>query len=184
MPGVSMATTGLDADDFGWLPRTLLDLLASDAATDPPAGARFEAVVLVADVSGFTALTERMAESEPAGAERLSEIFNARFGALIDTIARHGGDITHFAGDAIVAVWQPDASAARSLVAAVTRAAACALDIQALPLLASAAQATLRVRAGVATMRGPASPRERAPGRRARCGFSDLPAGPAAARRR
>ena len=131
----------------GWLPRTLLALLQRGLVAAAPAGETVEAVVLLADVSGFTALTERLAESGADGAEKLSEIFNARFSGLIDTLGRHGGDITHFAGDAIVAIW-PLASAG-SRAGAVRRAAACGLALQALPAAAADGAHALPLRVGV-----------------------------------
>ena len=131
----------------GWLPRTFLALLQRGLVAAAPAGETVEAVVLLADVSGFTALTERLAESGADGAEKLSEILNARFSGLIDTLGRHGGDITHFAGDAIVAIW-PLASAG-SRAGAVRRAAACGLALQALPAAAADGAHALPLRVGV-----------------------------------
>lgn len=136
----------------GWLPR----LLHTRPGTPPGAGpgdasaARFDAAVLWLDVSGFTALTETLAEQGPAGAERLSELLNQRFGALIDVVARHGGDITHFAGDALCAVWPQSAGLPPAL--ALRRAAAAALALQTLPDDPGRREGEppLRVRAGVA----------------------------------
>lgn len=131
----------------GWLPRTLLDLLQRGVVAAAPAGDTVDAVVLLADVSGFTALTERLAESGTDGAEKLSEILNARFSGLIEMLVHHGGDITHFAGDAIVAIWR--LAPAGSLAQAVRQAATCALALQALPAAASDGAAALPLRAGV-----------------------------------
>ena len=66
---------------------------------------QFETALLFADISGFTALTERLAEQGPGGMEQLTQILNAYFGRLIATIDSHGGDIIKFAGDAMLAVW-------------------------------------------------------------------------------
>lgn len=89
-----------------------------------PDGWRTAGAVLVIDITGFTALTERLAERGPGGAETLAAILNASFGDVIDRIHAHGGDVVNFAGDAILAVW-PDASAE-----AVVAAATCALESQ------------------------------------------------------
>jgi class 3 adenylate cyclase len=131
----------------GWLPRLLDERPGGDPAAT---AARFDAAVLWLDVSGFTALSELLAERGPAGAERLSELLNERFGALIEVIARHGGDITHFAGDAICAVWP--VAAGRPLGRGLTRAARAALALQALPDDPGRREGEppLRVRAGVA----------------------------------
>src|SRR6266542_2580531 len=72
---------------------------------DSPIAQDFPAVVLFADISGFTALTERLAEKGPVGVETLVSIINEYFGQLIDIIYEHGGDVVKFAGDALIAVW-------------------------------------------------------------------------------
>lgn len=116
----------------GWLPRLLVTRPgAASAPASEPSSARFPAAVLWLDVSGFTALSETLGRQGPAGAERLSELLNERFGALIAVIVRHGGDITHFAGDAICAVW-PETTA-EPLAQGLRRAAQAALALQALP---------------------------------------------------
>ena len=85
---------------------------------------------MFADISGFTALSERLAERDTAaGAEELSRLLNACFGHAVDVIARHGGDILRFAGDAEIAVFPPDDDR-DELDGAVARAAACALALQ------------------------------------------------------
>ncbi len=134
----------LSGEREGWFPRALL----ARAAAAPPAGGRFACAVMLADVSGFTALTERLAERGPAGAERLTELLNARFGGIIEAIIAHGGDITHFAGDAIVAVWPADGT--RDPGGHARRAHACARAVQSLPAAAAEDAAPLRVRVGLA----------------------------------
>ena len=78
-----------------------------------PARERFPAALLFADISGFTALAERLAQRGPIGAEDLSAILNDAFGRLTATIAAYGGDTVKFAGDALLALWPVQASAAR-----------------------------------------------------------------------
>src|SRR5688572_1780015 len=70
-----------------------------------PTGETFEAVTLFADISGFTALTERLAARGPSGAEELTSLLNGYFGSLIDFITAAGGDVVKFAGDALLALW-------------------------------------------------------------------------------
>ena len=87
-----------------YVPRLVLkDLLARQQGAEPES--QFETALLFADISGFTALTERLAEQGPGGMEQLTQILNAYFGRLIATINGHGGDIIKFAGDAMLAVW-------------------------------------------------------------------------------
>jgi class 3 adenylate cyclase len=84
---------------------------------------QFPSAVLFADISGFTALTERLAARGPAGAEDLTELLNLYFGQMIDLIGEHGGDVVKFAGDALVALWpSPDEAGVAILLNALHRA--------------------------------------------------------------
>lgn len=98
-----------------------------------PRAEAWPAAVLFADIVGFTALTERLAEQGPAGAETLTHILNDYFGQLINLITWHGGDVVKFAGDALLAVWPAAAEAAESndlLFNAALAAAHCAQTLQ------------------------------------------------------
>jgi class 3 adenylate cyclase/tetratricopeptide (TPR) repeat protein len=111
-----------------YLPVHALDhLRAHPAPMEAPSSRRFEAALLFADISGFTALTERLAAQGPAGAEEISQHLNAYFGRLVDLVVSHGGDVISFAGDALLALWEaPDDGLVRS-----TRLAAqCARVVQ------------------------------------------------------
>jgi predicted ATPase/class 3 adenylate cyclase len=97
-----------------------------------PISEHFPAAVLFADISGFTALTEHLAQQGPAGAEVLTRELNTYFGRLIDLITLHSGDVIKFAGDALTAVWPVTiASDLDALPLAAQQAATCALAIQA-----------------------------------------------------
>ncbi len=113
-----------------FVPRLLLRRLAAEPS--PPREARvetFPAAVLLADIVGFTALTESLRRSGVIGVERLSGLLNTVYGELIDHILLEGGDILKFAGDAVFVVWTaPDGD----LRTATLRAARCALAAQGL----------------------------------------------------
>jgi class 3 adenylate cyclase/tetratricopeptide (TPR) repeat protein len=94
-----------------------------------PATEHFFAAVLFADISGFTALTERLSKSGLAGAEQVSALLNDYFGQMIDLVSAHGGDVVKFAGDALLALW-PAAESDQDRSLAVQRAADCALRMQ------------------------------------------------------
>lgn len=78
------------------------DVRAAIARGEPPrehsAGA-----VLIADVSGFTPLTETYARTygPRRGAEEVATLLNGVYGALIGEVDRVGGTVVEFAGDAI-----------------------------------------------------------------------------------
>lgn len=94
-----------------------------------PKAESFPAAVLLADITGFTPLTERLAQRGPAGVEALSSLLNDYFGRLIDLISGQGGEVVKFAGDALLALWP--ASSADELAEVTLLAAQCGLAIQA-----------------------------------------------------
>src|ERR1051326_4432529 len=95
-----------------------------------PTVEKFSATVLFADISGFTALTERLAARGAAGAEDLTHLLNTYLGQLIDLITIHGGDIVKFAGDAVLALWPVNEENGEDLTALTARVAQCSLTIQ------------------------------------------------------
>ncbi|MEZ2235127.1 adenylate/guanylate cyclase domain-containing protein [Microcoleus sp.] len=110
-----------------FLPIRVLNCFAAE--TTPlaaPASGSFEAAVLFVDISGFTVLTERLAQKGAIGVEELTTHLNAYFGQLIELIIAHKGDIVKFAGDAMLAIWPAENL---SLDLATYCAAQCALAI-------------------------------------------------------
>lgn len=65
-------------------------------------GQMLTGTLLFSDVSGFTALSERLQGSGPKGAERLTSIMNRYFALMIEIISWSGGTLLKFAGDAIL----------------------------------------------------------------------------------
>ncbi|KAJ0172180.1 hypothetical protein K1T71_012153 [Dendrolimus kikuchii] len=89
---------------------------------------RFVGVILMADVSGYTALTEKYHNTGKGGTYRLTVTLNTYLGSLIELIYSHGGDILKFAGDAFLALWKTDKRT--FLCHTIHTAIACALLIQ------------------------------------------------------
>lgn len=103
-----------------YVPVHILRRLAHDPRPiSEPSVERLDAAVLFADISGFSALTERLASQGAAGAEEITKHLNAYFGRLIDVVLNAGGDVVKFAGDALVAIWraEDDLPAATQLAA-------------------------------------------------------------------
>lgn len=100
-------------------------LLRADAGAPQPES--FDAAVLFADVSGFSALASRMAEKGASGTEELTAQLNASFGAMLRLVRSFGGDVEKFAGDALLAVFRcrADLPGSAALGHAVARASAC-----------------------------------------------------------
>eukprot|EP00929_Paragymnodinium_shiwhaense_P086411 TRINITY_DN4692_c0_g1_i3.p1 TRINITY_DN4692_c0_g1~~TRINITY_DN4692_c0_g1_i3.p1 ORF type:complete len:1802 (-),score=346.75 TRINITY_DN4692_c0_g1_i3:263-5668(-) len=87
---------------------------SSMACTYDPVIADFDAAVVFADASGFTALTERLAQ-QPHGAEEIGECLNGFFGPLIEIVTSFGGDILKFSGDALTILWPVRPTSRRSM---------------------------------------------------------------------
>jgi len=104
--------------------------MANPAPLTTPVSERLTAAVLFADISGFTALAERLAHQGPAGAEELSRLLNQYFSQIIDTIYAGQGEVVKFAGDALLALWLADATDPASVAQAAEQAAYCALLLQ------------------------------------------------------
>jgi class 3 adenylate cyclase len=97
---------------------------------------RVTGAALFADVSGFTPLTEALANElgPQRGAEELTAHLNRVFHAVIDDVERFGGEVIYFGGDAITCWLDGDDG---------RRGAACGIAIQ-------------RTMASVGTIRTPA----------------------------
>ena len=108
--------------------RVARQLASNPSAPDGPRLDRFAGAVLLADISGFTALSESLARRGDVGAEDLTRCLNVYFGRLIDLIVEQGGDVVKFAGDALLAVWTADED---DLATSTGRAAQCGLAAQA-----------------------------------------------------
>ncbi|GAB4579642.1 MAG: adenylate/guanylate cyclase domain-containing protein [Anaerolineales bacterium] len=113
-----------------YVPRIIVNHLhAHPGGVTEPFSETHEAATLFADISGFTPLTERLAQSGPDGAERLASILNNYFGTLINLVYQYGGDIVKFAGDALLAIW-PLTLHQKSLSELTALAVQCALEAQ------------------------------------------------------
>jgi class 3 adenylate cyclase len=94
---------GLEEILTSYVPKSLLQRIAVNSEIlQTPLQEHLKAAVLFSDISGFTALTERLAQRGPDGAEELTKHLNAYFGQLIELINDRGGDIIQFAGDAML----------------------------------------------------------------------------------
>ena len=78
-----------------------------------------DASMVFADISGFTALTERLATRGRIGAEELIETLNRVFGAMLTEAAIRGGEMLKFGGDALLFLFRGEEHAARACRSAV-----------------------------------------------------------------
>jgi predicted ATPase/class 3 adenylate cyclase len=117
--------SGLDALS-GYVSPNALRRLATGASEIPHAE-HFEGAILIADISGFTRMSEQMAQRGPGGAETLTQLLNAYFGQLIDRVDARGGEVASFTGDGLIAAWPR--SPGEELADALHCASACALAL-------------------------------------------------------
>lgn len=85
-----------------------------------------ECAVLFLDISGFTALTESLANLE-SGAEIMSKYINGYFSLLVDVVTNHGGDVEKWAGDAMICIWHDDQQSPLQLL---QRCIQCGMEIR------------------------------------------------------
>jgi class 3 adenylate cyclase len=111
--------------------RLVRRLIERPEPTGRPNADRLVGALLLADISGFTAITERLARHGPGGAEELRGLLDGAFGPLLELIAISGGDVLKFAGDALLACWPAREETDPALAAAAAMAAGCAEAMQA-----------------------------------------------------
>jgi class 3 adenylate cyclase len=78
-----------------------------------------DASLVFADISGFTALTERLARRGRIGAEELIETLNRVFGGMLGMAALRGGELLKFGGDALLFTFRGEDHVVRACAAAV-----------------------------------------------------------------
>jgi len=83
-----------------------------------------DGTLVFADISGFTALTEKLSVKGRIGAEEIVETLNRVFGSMIDTAAARGGDLLKFGGDALLLLFRGDGHASRACDAVIEMRAA------------------------------------------------------------
>lgn len=120
---VASATPALSS----FLPEWLLTRALSepDALLRPSALTR-RAIVVFADISGFTELARRHALEGSAGVERLTRLVSDYLSGLIDLIYAWGGDIEKLYGDAVLAFWLAEPGDELAFARLLSNAARCA----------------------------------------------------------
>ena len=66
-----------------------------------------ETVVIFADISGFTKLSEACARKGDMGNETLAFSINRYMDGMVQNLNLYGGDIIKFVGDAMIVMWPP-----------------------------------------------------------------------------
>jgi len=89
----------------------------------------FEGAVMFVDISNFSVVSDLLCAIDARGPEHLVNFLNTWLTQVVRLVAKAGGDVVKFAGDAAITVWPVDDDS-QSLRVAVQRAVQCALDIQ------------------------------------------------------
>lgn len=89
-----------------------------------PSWTSIEGSMLSADISGFTALSERLAGKGKAGAEEITLLINTCFTALIDAAYLYGGEVIKFGGDALLIIFRGHSHQRRAVDAGLAMQAA------------------------------------------------------------
>ncbi len=88
---------------YSYLPSHLVQEKTNDPKPGRASGQLNRGTLLFSDVSGFTALSERLASQGQQGAERLTDMINTYFDTMLDILAQSDGILLKFAGDALLA---------------------------------------------------------------------------------
>ena len=92
-------TTEAPADLTPFVPRVVIDWLRAE----PEAQRReLEGTLAFVDISGFTAMSERLAQKGKVGAEEVTEVMNLVFARLLEVAYAGGGGLLKFGGDALL----------------------------------------------------------------------------------
>ncbi|KAG2424626.1 hypothetical protein HXX76_014351 [Chlamydomonas incerta] len=82
--------------------------LTAASKTLQPSIIELQASVMIADVTGFTALTEILSKKGTSGVELLTTCMNNYFTRAINMIMAYEGDVVKFAGDSMICLFYPN----------------------------------------------------------------------------
>ncbi len=97
IPANALSPTSTDLVPF--IPRLTLEWLRDEPTTS---WREVEGTLAFIDISGFTAMSERLSSLGREGAEEVTEVMNATFAALLGVAYAQGGGLLKFGGDALL----------------------------------------------------------------------------------
>ena len=98
-----------------YLPRLTIRWLADHPEQRVQA---IEGTAVFVDVSGFTAMSERLARTGRVGAEEVADVIGDVFGQLLTTAYDNGGSLLKFGGDALLLLFRGESHQTRGVRAA------------------------------------------------------------------
>lgn len=133
-------------------PPLLRQVCALPHLPEAPHTSRCVAALLFADVSGFTPLTEKLAQHGPRGAEELTQVMNGYFDRMIALLVAEGGEVVKFGGDALFVLFPVGDATLAAAVQRAQRAAqamqAAMIAFQTLDTIGGAVQLSMKVAIG------------------------------------
>jgi class 3 adenylate cyclase/tetratricopeptide (TPR) repeat protein len=101
-----------------YLPRQVVAPLLANPEPGKVEGSFSYGTVMFADISGFTAMSEKLSQLGKEGAEEITTIVNRFFATLLEVTDHHGGDLLKFGGDALLVFFGGEGHALRACLAA------------------------------------------------------------------
>ncbi|HEY72959.1 MAG: hypothetical protein B6I35_01315 [Anaerolineaceae bacterium 4572_32.2] len=101
-----------------YLPRQVVIPLLSSPTIGKVEGNFVSGTMMFADISGFTAMSEKLSRLGKEGAEEITAIVNRFFAALLKVTDQYGGDLLKFGGDALLLFFGGEAHALHASQAA------------------------------------------------------------------
>jgi class 3 adenylate cyclase/predicted ATPase len=101
-----------------YLPRQVVAPLLANPEPGQVAGGFAYGTVMFADVSGFTAMSEKLSQLGTKGAEDVANIVSRLFTALLEVTDQYGGDLLKFGGDALLVYFGGQTHALHAALAA------------------------------------------------------------------
>src|SRR5512140_399974 len=83
---------------------------------------------LLLDIAGFTPIVVSLSGDGPRGIDALQRLLSSYFTEMVEAIGDYGGDIYQFAGDSVLALFEPERAETDADV--VRRAAICGTHVQ------------------------------------------------------
>lgn len=101
-----------------YLPAYLVKLVTEDPRPGLVSGSFRYGTAMFADVSGFTAMSEKLSALGKEGAEEVTGIVNDYFDTMLEISARYNGDLLKFGGDALLIFFEGEYGPHRAVTTA------------------------------------------------------------------
>jgi adenylate cyclase len=111
-----------------YVPAAIVRRLAQLGEVPLPPVEPAQGASLLLDIAGFTPIVVSLSGAGPRGIDALQRLLSSYFTEMIEAIRDYGGDIYQFAGDSVLALFEPDRGETNADV--VRRAAICGTHVQ------------------------------------------------------